>query len=167
MTKIVIVNDKDEVVGVKERSEITSSDIYRVSALWVVNSKGDILLAQRSFNKRNNPGKWGPAVAGTVEDGENYDINIYKEAEEELGIVNITFTKLQKLNNSEDGKRKYFGQWYYVVLDKPEEFFKKQDDEVEAIQWFSQSDLDRELSNNPEKFLHNLKIYVDLFRDLK
>lgn len=62
MTQIVIVDDNDIVIGLKDRSEIKSLDIYRVSALWVVNNEGDVLLAQRAFNKKNNPGKWGPAV---------------------------------------------------------------------------------------------------------
>lgn len=52
---IPIVNLDDEIIGYKERSKITSQDIYRVSALWIENSKGEILLAQRGFMKRNNP----------------------------------------------------------------------------------------------------------------
>ena len=81
---ITIVNLDDEIIGYKPRSEITSQDVYRVSALWIENSKGEILLAQRGFMKRNNPGKWGPAVAGTIDKGESYEENMYKEAEEEL-----------------------------------------------------------------------------------
>ena len=50
--KIVIVNENDEIIGSKERGTLNQSDIYRVSALWIQNSKGEILLAQRSFNKK-------------------------------------------------------------------------------------------------------------------
>jgi isopentenyldiphosphate isomerase len=52
---IPIVNLDDEIIGYKERSEITLQDIYRVSALWIENSKGEILLAQRGFMKKHNP----------------------------------------------------------------------------------------------------------------
>jgi hypothetical protein len=34
---IPIVNDNDEIIGYKERKEIQTEDIYRISSLWVVN----------------------------------------------------------------------------------------------------------------------------------
>ena len=71
--KIILVNENDEIIGYKERGTLDKEDIYRVSALWIQNSKGEILLAQRSFNKNNNPRKWGPAVAGTNDEGESYE----------------------------------------------------------------------------------------------
>ncbi len=88
MSKIIVVDENDKEIGVKERSKITHDDIYRVSGLWLTNSKGEILLAQRSFNKPrdNDPGKWGPAVAGTVDEDETYKENIQKEIKEELGL---------------------------------------------------------------------------------
>jgi len=59
----IIVNEQDEIIGYKPRREITPEDIYRVSALWIENSKWEILLAQRGFMKTNGPGKWWAAVA--------------------------------------------------------------------------------------------------------
>lgn len=73
-SRIIVVNDQDEIIGLKERDTLVQADIYRVAALWVVNSAGDILLAQRKFTKTHDPGKWGPAVAGTVDEG---DISVY------------------------------------------------------------------------------------------
>src|SRR3989338_6686941 len=84
--QIPIVNDRDVGIGYKFREEITKEDIYRVSALWVTNSQVMILLAKRALTKKNSPGEWGPAVSGTVDKGETYEGNIYREAEEELGL---------------------------------------------------------------------------------
>ena len=70
MERIIIVNEDDNQIGLKERGTLNDDgDIYRVSGLWVVNLKGDILLAQRGFSKTNHPGEWGVAVSGTVEEG--------------------------------------------------------------------------------------------------
>lgn len=83
----VIVNENDEIIGHKLREEVDpKNDIYRVSALWVTNSAGDVLIAQRKLTKKHAPGKWEPAVAGTVEKGETDESNIYKEAQEEIGL---------------------------------------------------------------------------------
>src|SRR3989344_8863957 len=87
--KIVIVDENDKVVCEKDKEMVRGADIYRVSALWITNSRDEILLARRALTKSHHPRKWGPAVAGTVDEGETYEENIIKEAEEELGLKNI------------------------------------------------------------------------------
>ena len=87
--RIPIVNEEDEIIKIIDSTERMKGDIGRVSALWITNEKGEILLAQRSFTKKRDPGVWDPAVAGTVEEGETYEQNIIKEAEEELSKSKI------------------------------------------------------------------------------
>ena len=92
-SKFTIVDENDNIIAQKERANIKPEDIYRVAALWVTNSKGDILLAQRALSKKHDPGKWGPAVAGTVEERETYRANIIKETSEEIGLHDISPTE--------------------------------------------------------------------------
>ena len=54
---IIIVDEEDNIIGAKERGTLNTKDIYRVSSLRIINSLGEILLAQRSFDKKNDPGK--------------------------------------------------------------------------------------------------------------
>jgi len=152
-SKIIIVNKNDKIINHKERETLAQSDIYRVSVLWIQNPKGDILLAQRSFNKKKNPGKWGPAVAGTNDEGESYESNIIKEAEEELGLKNIKIKKLfHKL--AEDKRRRFF-QWFITIIDKEIFEFTIQKEEVEKIKWFTKEELLKELNKFPNKFLNS------------
>ena len=159
MAKIIIVNEKDEIIGEVERQDETWDDICRVSALWIENSKGDVLLAQRSFKKRYNPGKWGPAVSGTVEVGETYDSNIYKEAEEEIGLVGYEFEKIQKIRTSRS--HNYFCQWYRLAIDKDIEYFRIDPEEVEQIRWFSRDELRKAVEAEPEKFGTTIKAFLN------
>jgi isopentenyldiphosphate isomerase len=85
--KLIIVDEVDNIIGTKDHDSLKPTDIYRVARLLILNSKGQLLLAQRAFNKEKDPGVWGLAVEGTVEDGEDYETNIRKEAEEEIGIT--------------------------------------------------------------------------------
>lgn len=78
--KIPVVNEQDEIIDYKDRSVLDPRDLCHVTGLWVTDSDGNILLAQRSFKKKHDPGIWGPAVSGTVEEGETYESNIIKEA---------------------------------------------------------------------------------------
>ena len=70
--KIPIVNEQDEIIGHKEKKDRNPKDIMRITALWLTDLEGNMLLAQRSFNKKHDPGLWASAVAGTVEEGETY-----------------------------------------------------------------------------------------------
>lgn len=150
--KIQIVNANDELIGVKERSEIDfQNDIYRVSALWVTDSKGETLLAKRAAIKRNDPNKWGPAVAGTIDEGETYDENIYKEADEEIGLMGVEFTKIKKTRITYP--RNYFCQWYSVTLDRDPNSFKLQDDEVAEVVWVDVEQMKQDLRVTPEKYV--------------
>jgi isopentenyl-diphosphate Delta-isomerase len=152
--RIIIVNDRDEVIGHKECDLLVQEDIYRVAALWVTNSKGEILLAQRQLGKRHDPGKWGPAAAGTVDEGETYEDNIVKEAEEEIGLAGIKPIKGPKRRISDE--HNYFGQWYTLVVDKPADEFVIQNEEVAQVRWFNRAELMRNLKDHPEHYLRDM-----------
>jgi isopentenyl-diphosphate delta-isomerase len=157
--KIVIVTDQDEIIGHKERGTLVKEDIYRVSALWVTNPNGDILLAQRKFTKKHDPSKWGPAVAGTVDEGETYDENIVKEAEEEIGLAGIKPTLGPKRRISDEYN--YFCQWYTLIVDKSAEDFAIQEEEVEQVKWLTRQELERELRDYPKNYIDGMRWDVE------
>ncbi|MEK7447259.1 MAG: NUDIX domain-containing protein [Patescibacteria group bacterium] len=158
MSKIIVVDENDNEIGVKERSEITHDDIYRVSGLWLTNSRGEILLAQRSLkkDKAHDPGKWGPAVAGTVEDGETYEANIEKEIEEELGVKGLDLKKTEK-KFRDTGVRRYFVQVFTSILDRPAEDFIISKNEVEQVKWFSKAELRKWFQEKPDDFISTMQ----------
>jgi len=158
--KIPIVNEQDEIIGYKDRDDRDSKDICRITGLWVTSPDGDILLAQRSFNKKRDPGVWGPAVSGTVEEGETYESNIIKEAEEEIGLRGIPFALGPKMRRSTS--HQYFVQFFTAVVPKDYPFVKS-DEEVEAIRWFTKDEMIKLLDEKPEMFTVNYKQYIDCF----
>jgi isopentenyl-diphosphate Delta-isomerase len=158
--KIQIVDENDNVIGVKERSLIDyKNDIYRVSALWLTNSKKQALLAKRAQTKDKDPGKWGPAVTGTLDEGESYDTNIYKEAEEEIGLTGEQFERGPKLRVTQP--RNNFTQWYFTRIDRDIEGFTKQEDEVDELAWVDIEQLKRELETNPNKYIPSMPQIID------
>ena len=162
--RIQIVDENDNLIGHKIRQEMNyDKDIYRSSALWLTNSKGEVLLAQRSLDKDKDPGLWGPSVAGTVDEGETYDENIYKEAEEEIGLSGYKFKKLKKEYLPKP--RMQFCQWYSAVVDKPLEYFTLQEDEVEKLAWVSLNDLIKDVSDNPNKYVQSMKEVLDFLEN--
>ena len=162
--KIICVDEDDNVIGYETRDNVDAKGLrYRVSALWITNSKGDVLLARRALTESHHPGRWGPAAAGTVDEGETYAENMVKEAWEELGLKDVVLEKGPKIKC--DGKHKFFTQWFTCTLDKPLTFFKFQKEEVDQIEWFSPVELKKEMDENPKDFLDNMERYLELFGD--
>ena len=160
--KIVIVDENDNVIGNKSRDLVDKEKLrYRVTGLWIKNSNGESLLARRAYTKTHYPGKWGPAVGGTVDEGESYEDNMIKEAEEELGLQNIKLEKSSKTQTS--GEYNHFTQWFISIIDKPSKDFKIQEEEVVEVKWFSKEEFLEQLENNPKEFVPKMKEYFDMF----
>lgn len=159
---IPVVNEKDEIIGHKERDNVNPTvDIVRSASLWITNTNGDILLAQRKLTKRSNPGKWSEAVGGTVEGEDDYESTMLREVQEEIGIT-VTDYKIgpkQYVNSP----TRYFVQWYLAVIDAPIEGFTIQEEELEQLAWISEGQLVKELKNNPEKYIDEMQDIARLF----
>ena len=153
--RIPIVDEYDTVITIKDRSEVIPTDIYRVAALWLRNVRGEILLARRALTKSHDPGKWGPAVAGTVEENETYESNIAKEIVEELGIHNIRIFPGPK--QLVQGRWKFFDQWFTATVNLKIEDFSTQKNEVAEIAWFPTQIFRQQLEEHPENFLASMK----------
>jgi isopentenyldiphosphate isomerase len=165
MSEIIpIVDKEDKIIGYKKREKVTEQDIYRVSALWLVNLSGQILLAQRSFKKKYGPGKWGPAVAGTVAKGENYLQNIIKETKEEIGIDlrKYNFKKIDKVFI--DKKWKFFCQWYFLQADISLEKFIFPQDEIERLKWMDKSGFEKDLAEHPENYTRTMARHYEVLK---
>lgn len=154
MGKYAIVDAKDNIIGFKKHSDILKSDIYRVSVLWVTNSKKQTLLAKRALNKSHDPSLWEPAVAGTVEIDETYRENIIKEAQEEIGlkIDENNLIRGPELFLKKDTGWQFFCHIFLYNTDMDISDFKIQHDEVLEINWFNLADL-KELMDKKESML--------------
>ncbi len=83
-----LVNERDEVIGKKLRSEIYAEGLtnFRVVNVFVVNSQGQIWIPRRTAHKAIFPLSLDFSAAGHVESGETYDEAFAKEVREELDI---------------------------------------------------------------------------------
>jgi len=162
--RIPIVNEQDEVMVYKERERTTREDIRRIVSLIVFNEKGEVLIAKRQSNKTIDPDKWGPSVAGTVDEGESYDSTITKEGEEELGLKDIKPIFFKKYFYETQNARR-FCSVYYITINSKERKFLLQTDEVAEIKWISIKDLTEWVNKNPEDFTQSFP--TGSFYDIK
>jgi len=158
--KIPIVNEQDEVIEYKEKKDLGPLDINRDTGLWILDENNNILLAQRSSNKKVHPNLWTVAVAGTVEEGETYESNIIKEAREEMGIVDIVPIFLGKHLKSSGPKRM---SGMFKIFINHDYNFKVEPMEISNTRWFSKKELEELFLTNREMFTPNFPDYYNKF----
>lgn len=163
---MTLVDKNDNIIWYKERWTLDyKNDIYRISALRLENSQWEVLIAQRSFKKKNQPWIRWPAVSGTVNDQETYEQNILKEAQEEiwLELTNYKVWIKEFIHATNNNNRKYFRQRFTTVCDKNIDEFILQEEEVEAVRRISKENLQKEVKQHPENFTATASEYIKLF----
>ena len=148
--KLPIVDEQDNILYYKDASERDpSKEIARTSALWLFDEEGEVLIAKRSKNKRFHPNVWNLSISGTNEEGETYESNIIKEANEELGITleGLVVGKKELLSK----ERVFFVQYFFTKIAK-ETIFTLQESEVDEVRWISLDELKKWFSEKPEEF---------------
>lgn len=136
--KVYVIDENDNVIGEKWRDELTDNDCWRVVSIWVVDEAGNILLQQRSFLKKLDPGDWSAAAEGTVEAGDSYDETALRELEEEIGVLGITLTPTKKIQHKMASLGSRIRQGYIAVIPhKDASEFTIQKEEVEQVRWFT------------------------------
>ncbi len=138
-----IVDDDDQVIGLRPRSECHGNPdlVHRVSHVLVFNSAGNLLLQKRSLLKDVQPGKWDTSVGGHVDPGENYLQAAYREMEEELGVTGQPLKVLysSKIRNNFESENV---MTYLVVYDGKICFNRT---EIDEIRFWTPSEIDEAL----------------------
>ncbi len=132
--QLIIVDEQDNMLGYKPRSQRTDEDCSRSVSIWVENNKGQVLLQQRNHDKRVDPDAWTPAAEGTVSKGTSYDESALRELEEEIGLKDVKLDKRNKVYcKFSFGWRQMQG--YVTHCNWPIEKFTVQKEEVAALEW--------------------------------
>lgn len=145
--------------------------MIKVATLWLVNEYGEILLAQRSYKKENEPGLWGPSVTGRLEADEDFDGALLREVEEELGLPPADYEPKFLIETDyvhPDGETRKFYAYYAVIPKAKSKDIRLQESEVEGVAWFSLSDIKTRMKQNPEELVPSASdVWPGTFRALQ
>ncbi|MBI4020353.1 MAG: isopentenyl-diphosphate Delta-isomerase [Candidatus Aenigmarchaeota archaeon] len=86
---LILVDKNDNPVGheTKERCHEPDSLLHRAHMVALFNGKGQLLITQRSLEKKLWPGYWDGSIASHVHDGETYEQAGERRLPDELGIT--------------------------------------------------------------------------------
>lgn len=154
--RVFVVDKAGNKIGEKWRDELLDSDCWRVVSIWIKDQDGNVLLQQRSKHKKIGPGIWSAAAEGTIEEDDPVIETALRELEEELGLrVKPTDLKPTKSIHYKDpafGWRIKFG-FLLTIAHVPEDEIIIQEEEVAQVKWFTLSEFQLFVKNNPDKFV--------------
>ena len=108
-----VVNDRDEVIDRRSRSEVHRLGLkHRATHVLVFNSRGEVFLQKRSLKKDRQPGVWDSSASGHVDSGEDYDACVVRELREEINLtVAQTPSRRFKIDACEETDQEFV--WVY------------------------------------------------------
>jgi len=85
---VVLVNEKDEELGVMEKVKVhtAKTPLHRGLSVFLFDKKGRVLVQRRAMHKLTWPGVWSNSCCGHPLPGEAYIDAARREVKEELGI---------------------------------------------------------------------------------
>ena len=158
-----VVNDRDEVIGQKPRSEIHRLKLnHRAVHVLVFNSRVELFLQKRSMKKDCFPGAWDSSASGHVDSGESYDACAVRELREEIGLeLAAPPERLFHVAACPETGREFV--WVYrCAAEGP---FTLHPEEIECGGWFASAALNRWLEGRPGEFASGfVLIWKELLR---
>ncbi len=150
-----VVDEDDNVIGAASREECHSNAklIHRSVYVFLVNSRGEILIQKRSVNKDLYPGFYTASATGHVNYGEDYDAAAKRELKEELG-VDAPLRRLCRVKSFSDVERE-ISMIYVCRYDGPIRFDRN---EIDEVIFMSVDDIERSLKTGDKKFAYGFKV---------
>ena len=151
---LILVDESDHEVGHLSKGACHDGDgvLHRAFSLFIFNPAGELLLQQRSDEKRLWPLYWSNSCCSHPRRGETMEVATHRRLLQELGMKSsfhhiFTFqyqAQYLDLGSENEVCRVYVGLGTQMPEPNPHE--------IAAVRWISPGDLDREFESQPEIF---------------
>ena len=163
--KLVLVNEKDEILGLMEKMQAHENGIlHRAFSVFLFNSKGEMLLQKRASEKYHSPNQWTNACCSHPRIEENYVDAAHRRLREELGINCEISEKFYFIYKADVGQNLWEHELDHVFTGVYEGDFNLDLEEVSEVRYISMENLDQEIKQNPEHFTEWFKIILEEYK---
>ncbi len=136
--EVVLVNEVNEVLGTMAKSEVhgVKTPLHRGFSLFLFNSKGDLLLQQRSHLKKTWPLVWSNSCCGHPSLNEENIEAAFRRSQFELGLTPEFIKQIAPYRYSFTREGVMENEICPILIGFVKDTeFKPNSEEVEAIKW--------------------------------
>jgi len=151
---LILVDASDREIGHLDKGACHDGAgvLHRAFSLFIFNSSGELLLQQRSDEKRLWPLYWSNSCCSHPRRGESMDLATERRLAQELGMssrLHHLYTFQYQAPYLDLGSE---NEVCWVFVGRSDENPQPNMHEVAAIRWIAPADLDQEFDSQPEVF---------------
>ncbi len=161
---IVLVNDQDEEVGSMEKMEAHRKGLlHRAFSVFIMNSKGEMLIQQRAEGKYHSGGLWSNACCSHPRKGERTEEAAHRRLQEELGF-DCELRPLFTLKYcAEVGENLIEHELDHIYIGNHDGAPEANKDEVKNYQYVTIHRLEQWIAERPEEFTYWFRLALPEF----
>ena len=152
--ELILVDRDDNEIGHLSKAMCHDGEgvMHRAFSLFLFNDDGELLLQQRSKQKRLWPGYWSNSICSHPRRGESLEIATARRLRDELNFDTALERVYQFSYTAAFGDIGSENEHCHVFLGKATNELRPNESEIAAIRFVSPLDLDSELRESPQRF---------------
>lgn len=161
---VVLIDENDNQIGLMEKQEAHIAGLlHRAFSVFVFNSKGELLLQQRAWEKYHSPGLWSNTCCSHPRENETYKQAAHRRMQEELGFDCEIISRFHFIYKAQLGEELFEHELDHVFTGQYDGEVFPNPEEVAAIKWISMEDLIKDIKINPENYTAWFRIIFDKY----
>lgn len=151
---LILVDDNDQEIGEMTKDKCHSGDgtLHRAFSLFIFNDKGDVLLQQRSNQKRLWPMYWSNSCCSHPRAGETMDDAVNRRLHQELGLQSELQYVYKFQYHAPFGEQGSERELCWVYLGMCDGEVKTNSNEIADWRFINSEALEAELADKSEQF---------------
>jgi isopentenyl-diphosphate delta-isomerase len=159
MEHVIVVNEKDEVLGTMEKMEAHQKGVlHRAISIFIYNSNGEMLLHRRALSKYHSGGLWTNTCCSHPRPDESIIDAAHRRLNEEMGLSCKLFPSYSFIYKAELDHKLWEHELDHVLIGMTDEAPQPNPEEVMEYRWVNVDTLLQELRDYPEQFTEWFKI---------
>lgn len=151
-------DENGNVMAPKTRKELhikPYSTWHGITAVWLVNSNGQILCTRRSEKNEGNPGKWQTYLGGHVKADHDFLESAQVELLEEVGLQ-LPQAEFKLVTSGKRADFMHVYKMYTVLFQGALSSLNFIDSEIAEAKWSTFDQYQKDRTNNPDNWCNNM-----------
>ncbi|HOT46595.1 MAG TPA: isopentenyl-diphosphate Delta-isomerase [Spirochaetota bacterium] len=162
MDHVIIVDANDNELGTMEKMEAhKAGKLHRAFSIFVVNSRGNMLIQKRADGKYHSGGLWSNTCCGHQGPGESLDESAHRRLNEEMGFdceLKELFAIIYRADLDNNIIEHEIDHVIIGVYDKDPH---PDPAEVSAFSWTDPNQLVEDMRRNPERYTYWFRLLLE------